>query len=725
MGALIRRISFSVLAHGERFRAGPLGHGALACVTIRVRLESLFRSFRTKLQVAFVSLGLAAIAVTGWQASAGAIEALRQASYDRLTAVRETRASELERYFAQMRSQVGALATDDSTVNALEQLQAAWPRIPVSAASPDALRDYYRKLGVPQSWFPQDPAALALQSEFLLSNSHPEGSKDLVLEAPRLGVYGEVHARFHPTFLRYKVAFGYYDVFLLSKDSGRVLYSVMKEVDIGVPLDSEPYRSGPLAAIYRKALAQEGENPVVMEDYSPYVASGMAPSAFLAAPIRRAGNVEGVLAIQVAIDEINGVMDGGRRWREQGLGATGQAYVVGPDDTLRSDLRHGIEDPEAYLAQLKESGIAPEVLDRIRRDGTAVLAYPLKLKLSESGTDLARDSRGVPVLRSHAPLRIEDLPWTIIAEIESDEAFQAVAALQRRIVLVGLAVAFIFFIAAGWLGVSVTGPVLMLASIVRRIGRGERGLRIPARGQDEVAQLSADVNRMMLELERTTVSKRELEVLAGRLITAQEDERSRVARELHDDFTQRLAAAAVQAGRLEKLAGDSEPVRSGLVQLKKQMAEISEEVHNLSRRLHPAMLDDLGLAASIEAECRAVFERGGPVVDIRINNLLPSVSKDAQLAIYRITQETLRNIQRHSGVHEADLHLSRVDDGIELEIMDRGLGFDRTLPGWHPGVGLASMEERTRLLGGRFQVESAPGKGTTIRVWFPSAGRVS
>jgi len=178
-----------------------------------------------------------------------------------------------------------------------------------------------------------------------------------------------------------------------------------------------------------------------------------------------------------------------------------------------------------------------------------------------------------------------------------------------------------------------------------------------------------------------------------------------------------LAAAAVHAGRLEKVA--EEPVRAGLVKLKQEMAAISDEVHRLSRRLHPAMLDDLGVAAAIEAECRAVFERGGPLVELKIQGPFDDVSKDVQLGLYRITQETLRNIQRHSGAREAHLRLTRVADGVELAIQDRGEGFDRTQPGWRPGVGIASMEERTRLLGGKFQLESRRGHGTRLLVWLP------
>jgi signal transduction histidine kinase len=694
-------------------------------------VPNVLRSFRTKLQLAFVVLGLAATGVTGWQASAGAAAALTQASYDRLTAVRETRASELERYFVNIHNQVAALAGDEATLEALEQFEAAWNRLPSQARSEAAIEQYYRSAGMPLDWVPRDARTRALQLEFIVRNPHPYGAKDILLEAPQLGAYSRVHARFHPSFHRYRSAFGFYDVFLISPNGGRVLYTVLKEIDLGVSLEADPYRHSPLAAIYHKVLErarQAGplDPAVVMEDYRPYVPSGMAPAAFVAAAVRRAGKVEGVFVIQVAIDEVNSVMDGGARWREQGLGETGQVYIVGPDNTLRSDLRRAIERPEDYFQELRAAGIGEDTVEAIRRHGTAVLAYPVDLDVvarvqsGERGTELGRNVTGRPVLRSHAPLQIGDLRWAIIAEIESEEALIPVVALRRRILTTALAVAVVLFAVAGWLGDSVARRVLAAAAVARRLGRGERGLRVPVRGRDEIAQLAADFNRMSDDLERTTVSRNEFQALAHRLLTAQEDERKRIARELHDDFTQRLAAAAIEAGVAERnAAGAPESVRASLVKLKQQLALISEEVHGLSRRLHPAMLDDLGLPAAIEAECRALLERGGPLVTVHIEGDFSSMAKDAQLALYRIVQEALRNIHKHSGASEAELTLSQSAAGVELTIRDYGQGFDRHQPGWRPGLGLASMEERARLLGGRFHVESHVGHGTVIRVWLP------
>jgi signal transduction histidine kinase len=687
----------------------------------------VFHSYRTKLQAALVLLGGCAIAVTGWQASWGATEALRQATYDRLDAIRETRARQLERYFQDLRNLVQALASDEATLAALEQMAAAWERVPpLPPARAAALRDFYESHGIPAEWFPSDLRMAALQDAFIASNPHPAGAKDLLLAAPAAGPYSAVHARYHPTFHRYQMAFGVYDIFLIGGGQGRILYTVMKEVDLGAALAAAPYSGTSLARAWRRAIETAPEAGAVIQDYTPYVASQFAPAAFVAAPVRRAGAVIGALAIQVSIDAVNQVMNGGQRWREEGLGETGQAYIVGPDNTLRSDLRLSLENPAAYLERLASFGIPEETVRRIQRDGTSVLAFPVNLEIvervrgGERGTEFGVDLRGAPVLRSHAPLDVGGLNWVLIAEIESSEALAAVGALRHRILIIGLAVAAAFLLAAWFLGGSVTRPVLAVAAAARRLGQGDLGARIQVHSSDEIGQLAADFNRMAEDLQRTTVSKRELEILAGRLITAQEDERRRVARELHDDLSQRLAAVAIEAGRLQKLPPEAAgALRAGIERLKEQIGRLSGDVHGLSRRLHPALLDDLGLAAAVEAEARAFHERGGPPVNIRVEGDLEGLNREVQLALYRIVQEALRNVQRHADAGEVTVSLARRADAVELRVRDDGRGFDRSAPGWQAGLGLASMEERARLLGGRFQVESSPGAGAVIQVSLP------
>ena len=206
--------------------------------------------------------------------------------------------------------------------------------------------------------------------------------------------------------------------------------------------------------------------------------------------------------------------------------------------------------------------------------------------------------------------------------------------------------------------------------------------------------------------------------LSGRLITAHEDERRWLARELHDDITQRLAGLAIDAARLsaaELSPADTEArrsIRGGLVQL-------SEDVHDLSYRLHPSVLDDLGLVEALKAECERVARVESIQVNVQADRLPQSMPKEVALGIYRVAQEALRNVARHAKASTVELSLALSEGGLLLTITDNGRGFDPGAPARRPSVGHASMRERIRSLGGKLDIQSTPGMGSTVVAWVP------
>jgi PAS domain S-box-containing protein len=196
--------------------------------------------------------------------------------------------------------------------------------------------------------------------------------------------------------------------------------------------------------------------------------------------------------------------------------------------------------------------------------------------------------------------------------------------------------------------------------------------------------------------------------LSGRLISAQEEERRRLARELHDDLTQRLAVLAIEAGKVEQqLQGGAE------------MIELSAVVHGISRQLHPSILDDLGLVNAIEAECMNFSQREGIQVKFTSKNVPATLPRDLALCLYRIAQESLRNIAKHAKTDKAVVTLAGTDGGILLSVRDYGMGFDPARVRGNGGLGLISMAERVRLIQGDLSVESRPGQGTRIEVRVP------
>ncbi len=214
-------------------------------------------------------------------------------------------------------------------------------------------------------------------------------------------------------------------------------------------------------------------------------------------------------------------------------------------------------------------------------------------------------------------------------------------------------------------------------------------------------------------------SRREARQLAGRLLTAQEDERKRLARDMHDDVSQRLAAAAIEAGKVEQLMPAAGPSRAAIAGLREHLIALSDEVHRLSRQLHPAILDDLGLQAAIRAECDRLAERERMAVNFRCGRLPTRLPKDLALCLYRIAQEALRNVVKHAQTDRVDLILNADLEFVYLEVRDFGRGFDPAVERSQPGLGLASMEERVRLVGGELVISSTPGQGTCIQVRIP------
>ena len=219
-------------------------------------------------------------------------------------------------------------------------------------------------------------------------------------------------------------------------------------------------------------------------------------------------------------------------------------------------------------------------------------------------------------------------------------------------------------------------------------------------------------------------NERDLRGLAGRLIHAQEEERSRLARELHDDLAQRLAVFAIDVGRLElQLTDTPASFREALREMKNGIVSISQDVHTLSRQLHPSILDDLGLIKAVESECAGFSRREGIEVVFNHDNIPRGIPKDVSLSLYRIIQEGLRNISKHACAEHIVVSLQGIDHDILLSVQDDGIGFDWAEVKENPGLGLSSMRERAKLIRGEFSIQSQPEKGTVITLRGPLTRR--
>ena len=208
--------------------------------------------------------------------------------------------------------------------------------------------------------------------------------------------------------------------------------------------------------------------------------------------------------------------------------------------------------------------------------------------------------------------------------------------------------------------------------------------------------------------------------LAGRLITAQEVERSRIARDMHDDLGQQLAALSISISALRRRWLQPAELNDALRGLQERTGVVVDHVRDLSHDLHPATLEHVGLIPALRTHC-ADFARQNRL-DVRFSSdeTLAPLPRDTAVCLYRIVQEGLRNVAKHAGVRDASVSLTQTPDLVELTIVDHGRGFDRDDAAARGGLGLLSIEERARLVGGTFKVTSAPDQGTALHVQIPA-----
>jgi two-component system sensor histidine kinase UhpB len=200
----------------------------------------------------------------------------------------------------------------------------------------------------------------------------------------------------------------------------------------------------------------------------------------------------------------------------------------------------------------------------------------------------------------------------------------------------------------------------------------------------------------------------------GRVLAGQEAERLRIARELHDQIGQELTAVLLLLARLQSRS--SEELRPALLEAQESVRASLEDVRQIAIELRPEALDDLGLESALAVLCNRLAERSGLDVSCGVADPLPALSPDVELVIYRVAQEALTNVARHSGSNRAELALGLLDGELSLAIRDYGKGFD---PDGDVGSGIRGMRERATLIGATLEIRNDPGTGCEVRLTVP------
>jgi signal transduction histidine kinase len=275
---------------------------------------------------------------------------------------------------------------------------------------------------------------------------------------------------------------------------------------------------------------------------------------------------------------------------------------------------------------------------------------------------------------------------------------------------------------------SVVHPILKLHEGAEIIGRGNLDFRVEAAGSGEIRELSLSFNQMTANLNKLTAalqkSQEDLRYLASQLIVAQEKERQYIGMELHDDLGQLLMVLKMQLRAVQrKLSSEALGIREELNNTLGFVNEIIERLRRLSKNLRPTVLEDMGLYTGLQLLFRDFQQYHGLELSLDMDDIENSFSGEHQILIYRIFQEALTNVAKHSGGNAVTIFIKHRDGDVAFQMQDNGKGFDleEVLPNSNNnrGLGLAAMEERVRMMGGDLKLWSQPGQGTRLQFTVP------
>jgi len=307
---------------------------------------------------------------------------------------------------------------------------------------------------------------------------------------------------------------------------------------------------------------------------------------------------------------------------------------------------------------------------------------------------------------------IKGTPWQVVIELPQAEAN---AGLRSLLIILGAILLFALALAittarifSGW----ILQPIKVLHASAERISRGELSHRISLERDDELGFLASAFNQMVATLEKTID---DLRTVSRRLLSAEEAERRRIAHEIHDELGQTLTALRFSLSMVAK----NSPQSASLQAVQEMAAEAQEKARTLSHELRPAMLDDIGLIATLEWYIDRVEQRANLAIGLDAALDEQVIPIELKTTLYRLVVEALTNISKHAQASAAEISLHHSDGQLRLTITDDGCGFDAAALAGTPSLGIAGMRERVNLLRGKFSIESQPGSGTKIEVVLP------
>jgi len=578
-------------------------------------------SIQSKLLTMLLITSILSAAVVGAIGFQSGRTSLRASVFDRLTEIRDLQSRQLEAKFKDLQDSLVVYTRGATTTEAVEAFTSAFDQLNNATVNPaqwQSVVDYYKnqfeKTEEAQTGNQIDINGLLPTSnseKYLQANyttRFTDWDRSIRLDDAGDGsAWSAANARYNDFFREVVLRFEFEDALLLDT-RGNVVYSAYKGVDLGTNILNGPYQDNELRDAYEKALASHAVDYVGITDFGDYQPAD-EPTAWMVSPVGPQGRVEGVLALQFPISKINDLMTVNRDWQAAGMGNTGETFLLGPDDLMRSDSRLFLENPEQFKRDVVNAGTPPDVAqESVRQHGTT-LVQPVANEASrlaqrgQSGTLIEDDYLGHRTLQAYAPVDLHGLHWSIIAKIDTEEAFQPVVGFTKTLVISTAVIIFVVCLAAMLLARLFVRPIRRLEAGAQQISAGDYEVKLPVKSRDEFGDLTVAFNDMSRNLaikeELLAEQRRENDRLLRSLMPEQVVQRYREGEETIAQDHQNVTVIFADIVGLDEMSEElsSEELLAVVNRLTRQFDAAAENLGvEQVRTLHNGYLASCGLS---------------------------------------------------------------------------------------------------------------------------------
>jgi methyl-accepting chemotaxis protein len=670
--------------------------------------------------------------VLGYISSQQSKLALEEANIEKLNSIKYSTTAQLHTYFNQVAQQVKSVSTNQAIIKATKQLRFSfynYESSDVVTEQKSSVSNYYDNvfLSEYQKLNPNKKPelaslvnqlssnALALQHEYIAKNKYPFYEKYKLQSDGQFNAYASAHQNIHSELSVFTEQFGFEDVYVVDAKKGDVMYSVNKNIDYAVSLNQGYFADTDLGRAFKEALkiTPDQVDTVYLSDFSFYMPSFDKPELFISKPIYEGEKISGVLIFKLSSTKMNQIITYRSDWRKNGLGQTGQTFLVANDRLMRSNSRVLEETPEQYKDILRQQNIEQTSLEAIQNHQTSILLHPVKTPAVDAaiagseGTVRFQNYTGYEVISSYSPIKLLDNEWVIISQMNYKEATHAAATLSKKLAFSSIITAVIVIIASLFATLlfarSLVAPINKTVEVMKDIAQGEGDLtaRLDETRSDEIGELAKwfntftkkvqsvilDIKQEAIQLEDTSQQMKKISTENTKGATQQQQTIKNVTISMNEisELAENVADFAIDAEKTADTVTSAsangvlvmESTKSSILNVVKNVDEASQTVNELevtSKTIGSVVgvinaiaeqTNLLALNAAIEAARAGEQGRGFAVVadevralasrtqesTLEINSIIETLQKNARAAV---TAMKLGNESVELSVQEAE-----------------------------------------------------------------------